>query len=482
MTSPAVPSATDMPMTTDSRRISFDSMCVAWNHEQPRVGYTYSLRDPFGVVLETFQWNIRMPLLAPERAKADATPALLSLGVCLICYPYVHFPTIRILEIRAVQLDEAQLQFFEALFYGGLAEYFYLLKMNLRGWFSVRSVREPGRDAPSLVPLPARQGLALDGVVRRVLVPMGCGKDSCVCFERLRSLGCDAVEYVYYCEHLGQFHSNSRYSGILKAAGVTGCFLVEQDKVSEAKLQQMSSATSIVPSDYVVYQCFILFASAAIALQHGYNFIVMGNEQSANEINLVDPTFGYEVNHQYEKSFFAEQQFHRFLKENVAADLYYFSGLQAMNEYEIAREFARYRQYLPVFMSCNYVDDWCGKCEKCAFVFALLSAFLEASEVCSVFNGKDLLDDASMEKTFWLLAGEGGHKPLECVGTPTETIAALFQARGRRRESGMPDSAVLRTMESFLSARGPEALLAIDCKSNSRSDPTLYPCWYHPVP
>jgi hypothetical protein len=49
--------------------------------------------------------------------------------------------------------------------------------------------------------------------------------------------------------------------------------------------------------------------------------------------------YGFELNHQWEKSFAAEQLFHRFLKDHVSPRLYYFSGLQHMSELEIAARF-----------------------------------------------------------------------------------------------------------------------------------------------
>jgi hypothetical protein len=39
----------------------------------------------------------------------------------------------------------------------------------------------------------------------------------------------------------------------------------------------------------VAYVSFYTLTAAFFALQHGYDYICVGNEHSANEINLVDP-------------------------------------------------------------------------------------------------------------------------------------------------------------------------------------------------
>ncbi len=88
------------------------------------------------------------------------------------------------------------------------------------------------------------------------------------------------------------------------------------------------------------------------------------------------------------------------------------------------------------FISCNEVvnsTEWCCKCDKCAFVYIILSGFLTPREVQSVFHGKDLLSDWDMcDKFLSLVGGMGdGEKPFECVGTALETQAAVEMAIGQ---------------------------------------------------
>ena len=90
----------------------------------------------------------------------------------------------------------------------------------------------------------------------------------------------------------------------------------------------------------------------------------------------------------------------------------------------------RLKEFHELFISCNEVvnvTEWCCKCEKCAFVYVILSAFLPPAEVQAVFHGRDLFSDKSLRKTFLSLVGGcgDGFKPFECVGTFSETQAAV---------------------------------------------------------
>ncbi len=95
----------------------------------------------------------------------------------------------------------------------------------------------------------------------------------------------------------------------------------------------------------------------------------------------------------------------------------------------------------------------CGNCEKCAFVYLLFAAWLPAAEIMSRVFGVaagvvaagpqppltgvyDMFDSPAHVRHFESLMGLAGHKPLECVGTPEECLAALYLARGRNYGGG----------------------------------------------
>lgn len=97
-------------------------------------------------------------------------------------------------------------------------------------------------------------------------------------------------------------------------------------------------------------------------------------------------------------------------------------------------------------MSCNNVcvDDptrvnWCRRCEKCAFVFLLLSAWLPPAEVCDIFGGMNLLEEESLVETFLgLIGASGNQKSFECVGTFDEARDAFQLTITRYDVTKMP--------------------------------------------
>jgi hypothetical protein len=74
------------------------------------------------------------------------------------------------------------------------------------------------------------------------------------------------------------------------------------------------------------------------------------------------------------------------------------------------------------------------KCEKCAFVYLVFSAWLDPEEVARVFGGVDMFagGDAAREHSLLSLVRRGAPKPYECVGTRWECRAAVELALRRR--------------------------------------------------
>jgi len=107
---------------------------------------------------------------------------------------------------------------------------------------------------------------------------------------------------------------------------------------------------------------------------------------------------GIDVNHQYSKSSEFENDFRSYVTQFLTPDIEYFSLLRPFYEIKIAQMFARIashtqevgpgldaRGYFDVFTSCNSnfrqsgeksFTRWCGRCPKCAFMFAALAPFV----------------------------------------------------------------------------------------------------------
>jgi UDP-N-acetyl-alpha-D-muramoyl-L-alanyl-L-glutamate epimerase len=166
-----------------------------------------------------------------------------------------------------------------------------------------------------------------------------------------------------------------------------------------------------------------LFAAVA-ALVTGKQYVVVGNEHSANEPNIVHDEF--EVNHQYTKSYVFEQQLAALI-DGLGLGLNYFSIVRPLYELQILRIFADFPAYHHVFVSCNHgvrEGRWCLACAKCAFVVLGLTA-INPALVAGIWGDSLLMAKPALQKHIIELVSAAHDKPFECVGTLEECQLAL---------------------------------------------------------
>lgn len=150
------------------------------------------------------------------------------------------------------------------------------------------------------------------------------------------------------------------------------------------------------------------------------------------------------VNHQWSKTFGAEQAFAKYVRRYIASDVEIFSPLRRYSELRVAELFVRkaWSIYGHWFSSCNSANYqqghanetlvWCGKCPKCVNSYLLFAPFVDHEELAGVFGGHDLFVDSSLEPIFRGLLGIGdAMKPLECVGEIDELRLAYHMAQRR---------------------------------------------------
>jgi hypothetical protein len=167
----------------------------------------------------------------------------------------------------------------------------------------------------------------------------------------------------------------------------------------------------------------------ATAVWHGLGPVVMSNERSASDPNLI--WNGREVNHQWSKGIEAEGLLRDAVIAHVGLTEPYFSLLRSLSELHIAQLYARTDAYDDVMTSCNKAFKlhdptvrWCGDCPKCRFVFLALAPAMDRSRLVHIF-GQDLFDDPAQVPGFLELLGIDAHKPFECVGEVEESLVAL---------------------------------------------------------
>ena len=308
--------------------------------------------------------------------------------------------------IRAGHLEVQQIAWWKKLYFHGLGEFFYLngIDTNMESFMEIIPEGKPTE--PSEV--------VLD--YERVLIPIGGGKDSAVSLELLRNSDMKPVPFLL----------NPREAG-LRTIIIAG--FSEEDaavvyRTLDPLLLELNDAGFL--NGHTPFSALLAFVSALTALLSGSGNIALSNESSANQSTVPNS----KINHQYSKSFEFEQDFNWYLKKYIHPGLRYFSFLRPLNELQIAALFSKFTQHHFSFRSCNVgskTDSWCGNCPKCLFTYVILSPFLPQEKLEKIF-GKNLLNDSDLAAIMGELAGKATVKPFECVGTPEEVNAAIWES------------------------------------------------------
>ncbi|MCH2188427.1 hypothetical protein MK079_01195 [Candidatus Gracilibacteria bacterium] len=308
------------------------------------------------------------------------------------------------------KIDDVQKKFWEKFYLHGLGEFFITQDIDPSNLISFTSSGETFYSKKNI------------SVCDKSLLPWGGGKDSIVSSILLKNH--DFSPYVF-----GKIDTIKKNT--LELLGKKPLNITRQ---LSPKLFELNAQG--YPNGHVPITGMIACISFVAAYLYNYKNIILSNEHSADEPNV--NWKGIDINHQYSKSFEFEKDLKEYAQKYITQDIQYFSLLRGMHEYTIAQIFSsQASKYFSTFSSCNknftitsdkkHLGNWCGKCEKCCFVYALFSAFLDPKEMEKIF-GKNLFYDSDLLVTFSALIGHGSHKPFECVGTYEETIYALQKA------------------------------------------------------
>jgi len=330
-----------------------------------------------------------------EKAALDKLMKALHLAAG-ISYYKAYCPSLITIENQT--LCQAEAAFFYKFYLLGLGEFSVENNIDLRQVinFPVVSQNNP---VPSDLALPKKN-----------VVPIGGGKDSLVSLEILRK---SAQNFRPIAINAGR-----PILDVIESAHCAEPLLITR-KIDPNlfRLNEQGAYNGHVPITGI-----LSFVMAFAAILYGYDTVIMSNEQSANEGNMMRGDMS--INHQYSKSLEFEQDFSHFITHNILRHFRYFSLLRPLSESGIAALFARNPTYFPTFKSCNrnfHISEgmrkygWCCDCPKCRFVYLALAPFLGKRKMIDIF-GQDLLDDPRQEEGFRELLGLTGHKPFECVG------------------------------------------------------------------
>ena len=306
----------------------------------------------------------------------------------------------------------AQRAFFQDLYVDGLGEFAYRNRIDVAGQVNFLIPEERG---PSRSPAGAAPG----ALPRRSAVLIGGGKDSLVSVEILRAAD----------EPMVLFAVNPRRP-IADCAQASGLPFLSVRRQLDPGLFALNDAGAL--NGHVPVTAIVSFIALAAAFVHGFDTVVLSNERSADEGNVVHD--GREINHQYSKTLKFERAMRTYVAGHIGPELEYFSLLRPLSELHIARLMARTFRYDASFTSCNrafrirHSDDavrWCRDCPKCRFAFLILATAMKPDRLRGIFGG-NLLEDPGQTPGYQELVGLSGHKPWECVGEIAESSAALL--------------------------------------------------------
>lgn len=319
--------------------------------------------------------------------------------------------------IHCGQLTEDQINWWKKLYYYGLGELFYTngIKTSINDFMEIACIES----APEF----HDEAITDSEKYHGYMVTIGGGKDSIVTLETL-----DVDHARDYCFIMNPKPTTRECAAL---AGFSDDHIIELYRQIDPELLALNQEGFI--NGHIPFSAVLAFVTYFVAYLSGLKYIVVSNESSANESNLVcsdDPELACaKVNHQYSKSFEFEQDFKAYAEKYFHLPIQYFSFLRPLNELQIAKIFARLEKYHPVFKSCNVGSKgpewvWCGHCSKCLFAFTILSPYLYPDQLIEIFH-KDLFADENLLPTFIELTGHGDNKPFDCVGTFAEVNFAL---------------------------------------------------------
>ena len=312
----------------------------------------------------------------------------------------------KVLACEAFALDRNLAEFLQKFYEEGLAEFAFRNGISLHNHFQFQSSQKPG-DPPVALDLP-----------RKTCVPVGGGKDSLVTVECLRRSGEQLILF-----SLGDAHP------IASCIGATQLPFIRIYRRLDPDLFKLNEAGAL--NGHVPITGILSAIVLACAVMSGFDVIAMSNEHSASAPNLCIGGRGSKP--PVQQIFGIRTRFFELVSQAISPSISYFSLLRPLSEIEIARRFAQYPQYFPIFRSCNTAfkqspaargRHWCCDCPKCRFVFLALAPFVSKPELTGIF-GQDLLDDPAQRSGFAELCGLQSHKPFECVGETSESAAVM---------------------------------------------------------
>jgi len=396
-----------------ANRFIYKSYKIHENANQIALHFHYQL-DEEGKITDFFH---RLHIKKNEKMSTDFSMENIVFHIGMaeaISYYKIALPKEFVIECGI--LNQAQKEWFAKLYFHGLGEYFYLNGIKI-GQEELVCFTCKGETFHKIS----------QTVEENIIIPIGGGKDSLVSYALLKDAFPDALMFsmnpiVASQEVLKQ---HPRHAIELRRE-------LDLEKIFDYNARGYLNG-------HIPFSSIVGFISIWLGLLYRTKYVVLSNESSANEENIVYN--GQKINHQYSKSLEFEDDFRRYISQYVTEDVVYFSFLRPLDEIHIAQLFATFaKEYFFTFRSCNVGskrNEWCGKCPKCLFTYIMLCNYIDDETLQRIF-GKDMLNDIELQELFDGLSQSDAVKPFECVGTYDEVNYALGKKYYSYREDVLP--------------------------------------------
>lgn len=311
---------------------------------------------------------------------------------------YKAHPTTKV--ILDTPLDQFQADFFNQVYQEGLSQYAYEngLKREDLAHF------EPTENYASAKPIATKD--------QGILSLQSGGKDSLLTATLLTEKAQNFTAWY--------LSSSKNYPAVLDQLGAP--LQIATRHLDTENLKKSAGLTGHVPITYIVQSLALVQA----ILNHD-NIVLTSIGQEGNEPHAF--VGDLPVNHQWSKTWSAEQNFAEYVHRYISPNLEVGSPLRGFTELAIAEKFVEkcWDKYGHLFSSCNVANykqqndnthlAWCGKCAKCANSYLLFAPFLPPNRLQRIFAGQDLFASSELVNDFkGLLGVDDVIKPFECVG------------------------------------------------------------------
>ena len=287
-------------------------------------------------------------------------------------------------------------------------------------------IGQPVSDSPSVVEIEY-------GPVE-VLSFCGGGKDSLVAMKLLERADIPYSSLAYSSSIYGNArHQHDLIDGLVsRTSAMTRHRIWMYDDFMDSPVTRLYPAYG-VKSLTAAETPSSIFATLPVVLQHGYRYMCLAHERSADTGNLIWHKTGEEVNHQWGKSYEAEMLLNDYVQAELVENCQYFSLLKPVYDVLIFNLLGRDVESVPYTHSCNVQKPWCKRCPKCAYVWLNYMAYLPVQMVDSVFSA-NLFDMEENQLWFRQMLGLEEHTPFECVGQIAEARLAFELCRRKGLE------------------------------------------------